>query len=330
MVRYNSLSNAYSSYLRYNTGMIFRMQPMSEILFLLKERLSDHKTVTFEILDPDLFRGSYAGTEVEVEGETYIYRSLRAWLELSDILGCRMLVPKATTYPLLQISFEKIGADSFHTHNLSGTEKYGMNSLFSQIHKMEEPAFYYYFEEALKNANLSRRSRLLDLGVNRGDEFEVIRTYTDSKQYDQMELIGLDHSESAIAEAKIRFPEPNVSFYACDINQIDTLNLGRFNLLISIGTLQSPSINFKPMLMHLVQEYMQKEDAAIILGFPNSRWENGEMRYGAKAAHYRFSEMGVVLEDILFAKKYLQQKKYRVMITGRHYLFLTAVRIGTK
>jgi len=328
MVRYNSLSNAYSSYLRYNTGMIFRMQPMSEILQLLQKDLEDKEKTTFEILDPDLFRGEYAGTVVEVEEYKYLYRSLHAWMELAEILGCRMLVPRESTHPLLKISFEKIAADSFHTHDVTGKEKYGSNSLFSRIHKMEEPSFYFYYKEALKHAKLPQRKRILNLGINRGDEFEVVKDQLDGKQYEEAELLGIDHSESAIERAKALFPEPNVSFHACDINDLASLQLGRFDLLISIGTLQSPSINFKPMLMHLVQEYLQKDDAAVILGFPNSRWKGGEVLYGAKAAHYNFSEMGVVLEDILFAKKYLQQKKYRVMITGKHYLFLTAVRIG--
>jgi trans-aconitate methyltransferase len=144
-----------------------------------------------------------------------------------------------------------------------------------------------------------------------------------------MHFVGIDHAKSALEEARERFPETNVTFHAHDINQLETLDLGTFDLLISIGTLQSPGIHFKPLLMNLVQHYLSR-DSALILGFPNSRWRDGEMLYGAKAAHYNFSEMGVVLEDILFAKRYLQQKKYRVMITGKHYLFLTAVRIGQK
>jgi hypothetical protein len=303
---------------------------MAEIIRQLKDDLQHQNQTTFKILDPDLFHGQYAGSVVETGEEKYLYRSLRAWMELAELLECRMCVPKPADYPLLELCFEKRGSDSFHTDDLAGTEKYGSSSLFSSIHKMEEPAFYHYFEEALRNARLQDRHRILDLGINRGDEFDVIRKLTKVQIYRQMKLVGIDHAESALTEARTLFPEENVSFHAADINQLDTLDLGRFDLLISIGTLQSPSINYKPMLMHLVQHYMNREDSAIILGFPNSRWENGEVIYGARTPHYNFSEMGVVLEDILFAKRYLQQKKYRVMITGKHYLFLTAVRIGKK
>jgi len=138
--------------------------------------------------------------------------------------------------------------------------------------------------------------------------------------------VGIDHSESAIAYAKEIFPENNVNFYSEDINNLDALKLGQFDLLISIGTLQSPSINFKPFFMKLVQEYLTK-DAAIILGFPNSRWMGGELVYGAKVPNYAMSEMGHLFSDVIFCKKYLQQKKFRVTLTGKQYIFLTATKI---
>jgi len=110
---------------------------------------------------------------------------------------------------------------------------------------------------------------------------------------------------------------------------IPALIAGKFDVIISIGTLQSSTINFKPFFMDLVQNYLEK-NSAIILGFPNSRWIGGEMVYGAKAPNYVMSEMSLVLNDIIFAKKYLQQHKYRVTITGKEYLFLTATKIEMK
>ncbi len=307
--------------------MTFSTQPISEIIDILLSALEKSAQVDFQVLDPDLFRGVYAGTKVHVGKQCYLYRSLRAWMELAELLGCRMLVPQKGKGELLHLTFEKLGKNSFHTGTFSGEEKYGSNSPFSQIHKMEEPTFYHYYKEALIHAGLERRGRILDLGINRADEFEVIRNMLDADNYEKKELCGIDHSKSAIEMAKAAFPEPNVHFHYADINALETLGLGRFDLLISIGTLQSPGIAYKPFLMELVQKHL-RENSALILGFPNARWRDGELVYGAKAAHYNFSEMGVVLEDIIFAKKYLQQKRYRVMITGKQYLFLTAVRIG--
>ncbi|MFA6630197.1 MAG: methyltransferase, partial [Sulfuricurvum sp.] len=104
------------------------------------------------------------------------------------------------------------------------------------------------------------------------------------------------------------------------------LNLGRFDLIITIGTLQSSTLEFKSLFASLVQEYLSKE-GAIILGFPNCRWMGGEMIYGAKAPNYPYSEMSILIKDIYYCKKYLQQKKFRVTLTGKDYLFLTATKI---
>ena len=308
--------------------MIFTTQSLQEILPLLQKVLTEQEQVSFSIFNPDL-SDTYAGNVVEVEGKKYLYRVLKAWSDLAELLLCKMLVPKEGVYPCITLSFKKLKTqNSFHLDNTEKKEeKYGVTSSFFEIHKMEEPAFYYYYDQALDNVNLSDRKRVLNLGVNRGDEFEVIRNKLDINKYENIELVGLDHSKTAIEYAEGLFEEKNVTFHAEDINNLDTLDLGKFDLLISIGTLQSPSINFKPFFMNLVQNYLEK-DSAIILGFPNSRWIGGEMIYGAKAPNYAMSEMSLLFNDVMFCKKYLQQKKYRVTITGKHYIFLTATKIG--
>ena len=298
---------------------------MQKILPILQSILKDENNITFEVLNPDCSAG-YAGQKIELEDQTYLYRGYKAWTDLAELLHCKMLTPKEVTYPCIKLTFEKIHNDSFHSED-THSEKYGTESHFAQIHKMEEPAFFYYYNQALDNVNLAQRKRILNLGVNRADEFKVIKNKLDIKEYKNIKLLGIDHSETAIAYAKRIFSESNVTFYAKDINEIDKLKLGQFDLLISIGTLQSPSINFKPFFMKLVQGYLSK-DAAIILGFPNSRWVGGEMLYGAKAPNYTMNEMSLVLNDIMFCKKYLQQKKFRVTVTGKQYLFLTATKIG--
>jgi len=308
--------------------MIYTTETMQEILPLLQKELRDNTRTTFQVLNPDHAPGNYAGTKIEVEGTTYLYRSLRTWIELAEVLGCRMLVPKEEGTHLLTLTFEKIGDHSFHDAVQEyKEEKYGTDSAFAQIHKMEEAAFFHYYLQALENVKVGKRRRILDLGINRADEFEVIRKMLDMKTYHKKELVGVDHSESAIDHAKTLFPEKNVLFHCADINCLEKLDLGRFDLLISIGTFQSPGIDYKPFLMELVQKHLKK-DSALILGFPNSRWTGGEMIYGAKAPNYAMSEMSLLFNDIIFAKKYLQQKKYRVMITGKQYFFLTAVKIG--
>ena len=308
--------------------MTFTTQPMQEILPVLQKALAAQEQVSFSVLNPDI-GATYAGNRIEIDGTPYLYRGLKAWSDLAELLHCKMLLPKEGTYPSITLTFKKLRTQSsFHLDNTENREeKYGVTSSFFEIHKMEEPAFFYYYDQALDNVNIAERKRVLNLGVNRGDEFEVIKKKLNINKYEKIGFVGIDHSKTAIEYAEGLFEEDNVKFYAEDINNLDTLNLGKFDLLISIGTLQSPSINFKPFFMNLVQNYLEK-DSAVILGFPNSRWIGGEMVYGAKAPNYAMSEMSLLFNDVMFCKKYLQQKKYRVAITGKHYIFLTATKIG--
>ncbi len=307
--------------------MIFTHHTMQEILPILQKKLITDTYLTFNVLDPDLGEG-YAGNEIRIEDKIYIHRGYKAWADLAELLLCQMLTPKEGEYPLVTLRFKKLETqNSFHLDTEgSKEEKYGVDSHFSSIHKMEEPAFLYYYTQALNNAKLSERTRILNLGINTGDEFSVIKNTLRTSNYENMDFVGIDHSKSAIAYAKTVFKEENVTLYDHDINNLEDLNLGKFDLLISVGTLQSPSINFKPFFMSLVQNYLEK-DAAIILGFPNSRWVGGEMIYGAKAPNYAMSEMSLLYNDVIFCKKYLQQHKYRVTLTGKQYIFLTATKI---
>jgi len=312
------------NYVKISTMITFTMQSMQEIIPLLQQVLQKQDTITFKVINPDLVN-DYAGNLVIFEKKSYIYRGLKVWSDLSEILHCKMLLPKMAQYPLVTLSYKKLSNASFH-HDIKDTEKYGTNSHFSRIYKMEEPAFLYYYNQALQNVKISKRIDILNLGINRGDEFKVIKKSLENEVYKKLHLVGIDHSKSAINQAKEIFTDTNTTFYAHDINKLDDLKLGRFDLLISIGTLQSPSIDFKPFFMNLIQNYMKK-NSAIILGFPNSRWIGGEMLYGAKAPNYTMSEMSLLFNDVIFCKKYLQQKKYRVTLTGKHYIFLTATKI---
>ncbi|CAA6821742.1 MAG: Unknown protein [uncultured Sulfurovum sp.] len=303
----------------------FTHQSMQEILSYLKKQLQQNTSISFIALNPDKYN-EYAGMQVEIENIIYIYRSYKAWVDLAEILMCKIYTPEPISTYLIKITLQKLKTDSFHTDSKKN-EKYGVNSHFWRIHKMEEPAFIYYYIQALQNVHIEHKKQVLNLGINRADEFMVIKNLIDTKKYKDMQFIGVDHSYSAIEQAKRLLPEKNVDFYTQDINALDTLDLPKSDLLISIGTLQSPSIDFKPFFMHLVQNYLTK-DASIILGFPNSRWVGGEVIYGAKAPNYVMSEQSLMYNDVIFVKKYLQQKKYRVTITGKQYVFVTATKIG--
>ncbi len=306
----------------------FTTQKMAHIIPQLTDALGKIEAqdiIEFEVLNPDLY-SSYNGNIFTIEGEEYIFRGYKSWLDLAQLLQCKMLTPKVLKDHTICIRFQKLNNDSsFHKTITNKEEKYGQNSIFSQIHKNEESSFIYYYLQALKNVKLDTRLRILNLGVNSGDEFEAILSL--SKNISNLELVGIDYCPSAINKAKVMFTEyKNISFYTHDINDLESLDIGKFDLIISIGTLQSSNLEFNPLLMSIVQNQL-KRDGAMILGFPNCRWIDGEMIYGARVKNYAFSEMGLLYKDVIFSKKYLQQKKYRVTITGKDYIFLTATSI---
>ncbi len=305
----------------------FVNETMYEIVLYLENELKTDNEVLIEVLNPDLEKDYYAGEKVILEEKEFIYRSFKAWSDLAEILFCKLLVVELKVNTII-LKFKKLNKiDTFHKDiNTEENEKYGEESTFFRINKNEEPAFLYAYMNALKNVKIEEKQNILNLGINKADEFELIKNLLDEDSFSKISLVGIDYSKSAIEFAKKRFPQENLTFYNHDINKLDELNLKKADLLISIGTLQSSGLNFKLLFMNLIQNYLE-DKGSIILGFPNCRWINGETIYGAKAANYSYSEQSVLYKDVYFCKKYLQQKKYRVTLTGKNYLFLTATSI---
>ncbi|WP_428739405.1 class I SAM-dependent methyltransferase [Sulfurimonas sp.] len=292
----------------------FSNTPLLEIIEVLQKEIAsllEHESISFIVENPDL-----------TTAQTHSYKT---WLDLAHILKCKMLTPKQVDEQFVEIRFQKLSADSFHSVDADKEQKYGNESIFSKINKNEETSFIYHYSQALKNVKVGQRKRILNLGVNNGDEFEVIEQL--ASNFTELELLGIDYCDSAIEDAKQKFQEhKNVTFLQADINELNTLELGEFDLIISIGTLQSSNLNFNEVFMSIVQNQLSP-NGAIILGFPNCRWIDGEMIYGAMMRNYNYSEMSNLYKDVIYCKKYLQQKKFRVTITGKDYIFLSATSI---
>ena len=64
---------------------------------------------------------------------------------------------------------------------------------------------------------------------------------------------------------------------------------------------------------------------AVIFGVPNCRIVDGETQYGARMKNFRQPELGLLVKDVAFYRKYLQQHGRRVFVTGKNYIFVTAV-----
>ena len=285
----------------------FVNKEMIEIFYDLKEeieKIKPYDIYEFQVLEKDV--------------------DYKAWVDLAQLLYCKMLTPICTG-DVLTMRFKKLNTtQSFHKESDDIEEKYGSSSTFASIDKNSQPAFLVHYLKALENVKVDTRIRILNLGVNSGEEFEVIKKY--SKNFENLELVGIDYCSSAIEEAKKNFDDENVSFHVGDINDLEQLNLGRFDLIISIGTLQSTNLDFNKVFMNIVQNYL-KIDGAMILGFPNCRWIDNEMIYGGMVKNYNFSELSLLFKDVNYCKKYLQQKKFRVTVTGKDYIFMTATSI---
>ena len=271
-----------------------------------------------DIKDGEVFELELSDTDIDNIG----YKAL---VDLAQIFFMKMLTPTTKNGKTTLVFYKLKKNSSFHKA-LNTNEKYGVESEFFTIDKTTQFSFLYHYQQALKFINIQDKQAILNLGVNRGDEFRVIKDMLHMESFSSKKFVGIDYSKSAIEFAKKDLAYENISFICHDINHLDKLKLGKFDLIISIGTLQSSNISFNATFMNIYQNFLLK-DGAMILGFPNCRWIDGEMVYGAKAPNYAFNEMSLVLKDIHFCKKYLQQKGYRVVITGKDYLFLTARKI---
>ncbi len=280
---------------------------------------------SYEILEFFAVRYGLKRLEFFVKDELLESMGYKAFVDIAGIHRYKMLTPKEHKEGLVEFRFVKLDATSSFHKTKNSQEKYGVESEFFHIDKLAQPSFLYHYQEALKFCDVASKESILNLGVNKADEFEVIEKMLSVDVLQQKRVVGVDYSASIIEYAQKRFPFAQM--LSADINTLEKEELGRFELIISIGTLQSSNINFNERFMSIYQNLLEK-DGAIILGFPNCRWIDGEMVYGAVAPNYNFAEMSLVLKDIHFCKKYLQQKGYRVVITGKDYLFLSARKIG--
>lgn len=307
----------------------FTDEPLHHLIETLEtqlETLVAGEQVTFYALDPDRGVGLFAGEVTEVGGVRYRHRPLRVWLELAERLGCHLHTPEPEGV-LVRFTMSKL-AHNWQGRNASKdagkdaiSETYGSTSDFARLQKLEEPTFLFDYAEALKRVKVEPHHRVLSLGVGRGDELEPFSTTFAG--YD-LSFTGIDHSASALQRARERFPGENYRFIQADLGDLAGLELGRFDLVVSIATFQSPGVQ-SHTLIHKVTQHFLTKSGSLILALPNCRYRDGETTYGAKLKNFSQPELSLVVKDLAFYRKYLQQHRFKVFVTGKYYLFLTAV-----
>jgi trans-aconitate methyltransferase len=309
--------------------------------------------IELDVVDPDRGRGLYAGEAVAADAPDDIHRPLRVWLDLAERLGLRLCMPRLVDDRpgCIRLRFEPLDRGATIRGSDAGTEKYGTRSDFARIRKHEDPGFVVDMRDALERVTASiadavapervtasvtdgaapvpstsqRALRVLYLGCNTGDEIALVRALWPRLRASHH--VGVDHSASAIAAARARFAAEAslVTFKEADVAASATLAaLGRFDLVISIGTLQSGALDDRELLRRIVQECLAPR-GAIIVGVPNCRYVDGELEYGARMKNFHQPELGLLVKDIAFYRKYLQQHHKQVFVTGKYYVLVTAV-----
>ena len=275
---------------------VFRREPLVRIVSWIANR----EDIRFSVLDPDRAPGRYAGELVEIDGEMFVHRPWRTWLDLAERLGLRMRTPRVNGH-LVELTFERLDRERRWTGDYTALPA-----------KLEEPGVVIDLQAAL--ARVGPRGRVLDLGCGTGELLTLVS---------EAERVGVDHSAAALAIARERVP--GATFVEADVTQLPPL--GRFDLVMSVGLLQSGALDDRALVRMVVQDLLAA-GGAVIFGWPNCRYVDGEIEYGARMLNFSEPELGLVIKDIAFYRKYLQQHRMQVHITGKNYLFVTGVTQG--
>jgi trans-aconitate methyltransferase len=271
----------------------FRAEPLLEIIKWLAADLE------IRVLDPDRGRGHYAGELVDVDGEPHVHRPWRVWVDVAERLGLRMCTPRVAS-PYVELRFERLDREARWRGDYTALPA-----------KLEDPAFAIDLQAALARVALKPGARVLDLGCNTGELFVVLGDAA---------ITGVDRSAAALAIARQRWP--NATLIEADVTALPPLP--RFDLVLSVGLLQSGALDDRALVRTVVQDLLAPQ-GAVIFGWPNCRYIDGEVEYGARMVNFTEPELGLVIKDIAFYRKYLQQHHRQVFVTGKHYLLVTAV-----
>jgi SAM-dependent methyltransferase len=309
---------------------LFTDEPLTEIIAFVRERLAAGGTaVSLRVLDPDLGRGCFAGELVTLDGRPHVHRPFRVWVDLAERMNLRLGTPRAAGEGLIALELTMLDESARWEAGVGVpvTEKYGRDSTYQRISKLEDPGFVLDLEDALARVSPGAEARVLDLGVNTGDELVLCaRLWPELGR--SASFVGVDHSASALEVARSRLDNPRHTFVCADLGELPRLDLGPpFDLVLCMGTLQSPGVDDREVLRHLVQTRMSPA-GAVIIGLPNCRYVDGEVLHGARMKNFRQAELSLVIKNVAFYRRYLQQHRRKVYVTGKHTVLVTATPIG--
>ena len=290
----------------------FSSESLHHILEQMRATLERVGQVKVRVPNPDLGPGLYPGEETQ----NGIYRPYSVWLDVADRLECHFLTPSSVGNQV-ELTFVQSQARA----TLETPEKYGPDSEFGRVNKLEDPCFVEDMLEALGRISLKEGHRVLCVGVNTGNELSLLeRVYP----HISLEVVGIDLNSSALEVARERFP--GFTFLERDLNDLPFPKLGKFDLIVCLSVLQSSGLDKDRVFRALLREH-SSSSGGMILGLPNCRYVDGRPSYGARMRNFKKPDLSLLLADLALYRRYLQKHGFRVYVTGKYEVLLTAVRV---
>ncbi|MEX2502496.1 MAG: class I SAM-dependent methyltransferase [Trueperaceae bacterium] len=220
----------------------------------------------------------------------------------------------------------------------AGDARYAADADFARLRKHEHPAFLLPLAEAIAFAAGRDRpepawapwpedgpppappARTLLLGCHRADELHALRFAI--PDLDLATVTGVDRDRSALADAARHWS--HARFVPGDAAALPAA-LGRFDLIVTIGLLQSPGLDARAALRAWLRHHAT-EAGGLVLGLPNGRFVGGRPVRGARTRNARQTDLSLLVRDLAGHRRYLQQHRYRCRIGGRDELLLAARR----
>ncbi|MDV6376082.1 class I SAM-dependent methyltransferase [Deinococcus arenicola] len=291
----------------------FTLEPLSEIIPAVRAALRDWQPgqdVTLEVPDPDAGLGLYAG-EIGPAGR---HRPWSTWADLADALNAHLLTPQPVATGRV-----RFGLRPYAPAPAPDACGYGAGGEWERVDKLEDPVLLLTLVEALRRIDPPAGGRVLALGVNTGRELDALALAFPGRP---LEVVGVDTDASALARARQRFPA--ATFLSLDVAALPHPTLGRFDLVVALSLLQSPGVRGDVLLSALRKHHLT-QGGGLVLGFPNARYRDGFLSYGARMKNFARPDLSLLCADVTDTRRDLQKRGFQVFITGKYELILSAL-----
>lgn len=292
----------------------FTDEPLTTLLPAVRRALGERGEVAFSVPDPDLGLGLYAGER----GPGGRHRSWQTWTDLADLLGAHLLTPERLREGRVLVRLRSRAATPDPDAGGYGTGEW------ARVDKLEDPVFLFTFVEALRRVAPPAGGRVLSLGVSGGRELEALALAFPDRTF---ELVGVDLEDAALERARRRFPAG--TFLELDVGTLPQPDLGRFDLVLALSLLQSPGVRQDALLAALYRHHLTPA-GGLILGYPNARYRDGALSYGARVRNFARPDLSLLCQDVTDARRRLHKQGYKVFVTGKYEVLLTAIPAGVR